>query len=84
MKTYQVYEGGTDKHDNQYYNLIATYLDKDKALAHSKQIAESNKYPGDELEYGEYDNGKCLSWSVYDGFDAPVFLAEVREIDITE
>jgi len=82
MKAYQVYEGGTDKHDNQYYKLIATYLDKDKALAHSQMIAESIQLYGDILEYNEYDNGKCLSWNAHGWIS--ITIAETREINITE
>jgi hypothetical protein len=82
MKAFQVYEGGTDKHENQYYKLIATYLDKDKALAHSKMIAEAVQLHGDTLEYSEYDNGKCLYWEAH-GWTS-VTIAETREIDIIE
>lgn len=82
MKAYQVFKGDTDKHNNQYFELVATYLDKDKALAHGKQIADSTPLYGDNLEYGEYDNGKCFSWTAY-GW-SPVTIADVREIDITE
>ncbi len=31
MKAYQVFEGDTDKHGRQTYNLVATYLDREKA-----------------------------------------------------
>ena len=80
MKAYQVYEGGTDKHDNQYYKLIATYLDKDKALAHSKMIAEAVQLHGDTLEY--HDDDKFPTWIAH-GWSF-VTIAQTREIDITE
>ena len=41
MKAYQVFKGELDKHGRQHYDLMATYLDKERALAHTKQIAES-------------------------------------------
>ena len=80
MKAYQVFEGGTDKHDNQYYKLIATYLDKDKALAHSKMIAEAVQLHGDTLEH--HDDDKYPAWIAH-GWSF-VTIAQTREIDITE
>ena len=59
MKAYQVFKGEQDKHGRQRYDLVATYLDKEKALAHCKQVVESTTLYGDVLEEGEfYGEGK--------------------------
>lgn len=83
MKAYQVHSGEYDKHGRQTYDLVATYLDKDRALAHCKQIAESVPLYGDILEEGEfYGDGKYKSWDAI-GWDR-VTIARFKEIDITE
>ena len=83
MKAYQVHSGEYDKHGRQRYDLVATYLDKEKALAHCKQIAEATPLYGDILEEGEwYGNGKGKSWYAI-GWDR-VIIAKFEEIDITE
>jgi len=83
MKAYQVFEGDTDKHGRQIYNLVATYLDREKALQHCKQIAESTPLHGDVLEEGEfYANGRIKCWSAI-GWES-VDIAQFEEIEITE
>jgi len=83
MKAYQVFSGEQDKHDRQRYDLIATYLDREKALAHCKQIAESTPLHGDVLNEGEFwGEGKYKSWNALGWLC--VTIAEFREIDITE
>jgi len=83
MKAYQVFKGEQDKHGNQRYDLIATYLDRERALQHCKELAESTPLYGDLLEEGEwYGNGKFKSWDAI-GWDR-VSIAEFREIEITE
>jgi hypothetical protein len=83
MKAYQVFKGDTDKHGRQIYNLVATYLDKDKALQHCKEIANSTPLYGDILEECEfYANDKCKSWTAI-GWER-VDIAQFNEIEITE
>lgn len=83
MKAYQVFKGEQDKHGYQRYNLVATYLDKEKALAHCKQIAESTPLYGDVLEEGEfYGEGKYKSWKAI-GLNL-VTIAQFQEIIITK
>ena len=83
MKAYQVFEGDTDKHGRQTYNLVATYLDKEKALQRCKEIAETTQLYGDTLEESEYyANGKCKSWTAI-GWER-VDIARFEEIEITE
>ena len=83
MKAYQVFEGDTDKHGRQIYNLVATYLDREKALQHCKQIAESTPLHGDVLEESEYyANGRIKCWSAI-GWER-VDIARFEEIEITE
>jgi hypothetical protein len=83
MKAYQVFNGEQDKHGHQRYDLVATYLDKEKALAHCKQIAESTPLYGDTLEESAfYGEGKSKSWDAI-GWER-VTIAKFEEIEITE
>lgn len=83
MKAYQVFKGEEDKHGKQYYDLQATYLDRDRALQHCAQIATNTPLYGDTLEEGEfYGEGKYKSWDAI-GWSR-VTIAEFREIEITE
>ena len=82
MKAYQVFEGDTDKHGRQIYELVATYLDKEKALQRCKEIAEATPLYGDVLEESCYANGKVKSWTAI-GWER-VDIAEFREIQIIE
>jgi hypothetical protein len=83
MKAYQIFKGDVDQWDNQHYDLVATYLDRDKALQHCKEIAESTPLHGDILEDGQfYDNGKYKVWTAI-GWSR-VDIAKFEEIEITE
>ena len=83
MKAYQVFKGDVSKNGHQTYDLVATYLDKEKALAHCKQIVESTPLYGDILEECEfYGDGKYKSWDAI-GWER-VTIAQFEEIDITE
>lgn len=83
MKAYQVFKGDVDKHGNQYYNLIATYFDKQRALDHAEKLALETPLMGDRLEFdGWYANGKMASWSAV-GWER-VTISEFSEIDITD
>lgn len=82
MKAYQVYKGDLDKHGRQYYELVGTYLDSQKALDHAKSIAESTPLGDEKLESGFYAKGKCKSWDAV-GWER-VTVAEFREIEIIE
>jgi hypothetical protein len=83
MKAYQVYKGEQDKHGRQHFDLIATYLDKQRALDHAEKIAKETPLYGDILEYdGWYGEGKYCSWSK-GGWEITT-ISQFREIDITE
>jgi hypothetical protein len=82
MKAYQVFRGELDKHGRQHYDLIATYLDKERALAHTKQIVESTPLYGDRLVEMEYGDGKNKCWDAI-GWEI-VTIAQCEEIEITE
>ena len=84
MKAYQVYKGGTDKNDNQHFELVNTYSNKDEAITHGGLVAESYRKHGEELVYVEYNYNKCSCWTIYDELGIPLIVADVREIDITE
>lgn len=89
MKAYQVFKGEQDKHGRQRYDLVATYLDKDRALEHCKKIAEATPlYNDDVLEEGEwYGDGKYKNWNINDptpfGWSS-VTIARFEENHITE
>jgi hypothetical protein len=83
MKAYQVFKGELDKHGHQRYDLIATYLDKDRALTHCKEIVANTPLYGDTLEEGEfYGSGKFKSWDAI-GWERTT-IAQFEEIEITE
>lgn len=83
MKAYQVFKGEQDKHGRQRFYLVATYLDKDRALEHCKQIADTTPLHGDILEEGEFFcDGKYKHWDAI-GWDR-ITIASFEEIDITE
>ena len=83
MKAYQVFKGDLDKHGRQHYDLVATYLDKKKALDHCEKVAKETPLYGDILEFdGWYGNDKYCSWSAI-GWER-VTIAQFEEIEITE
>lgn len=83
MKAYQVFEGDTDKHGRQTYDLVAIYLDREKALQHCKEIAEATPLLGDVLEEGAFfANGRFKCWYAI-GWES-VCIARFAEIEIIE
>ena len=84
MKAYQVFHGENDKHGNQQWDLIATYLNKDKAILHCDTIVATEKlYDGDVIEFNGWSKcGKFATWYVrsweYTG------ICRFEEIEITE
>jgi|694.fasta_scaffold37866_3 hypothetical protein len=84
MKAYQIHKGDIDKHGHVYFELIATYLDKDKAFNHAEIIAKNEPLMHDDLlEFdGWYADSKCASWSIV-GWDR-LTIARFQEIEITE
>lgn len=83
MKAYQVFSGEQDKHGHQRYYLVATYLNKETALEHCRQIAEDTPLYGDILEESEsYGYRKYKSWDAV-GWDR-VTIARFEEIEIIE
>jgi hypothetical protein len=84
MKAYQVFKGDMDKHDRQFHELIATYLDKQKAFDHAETIANETKLFGSELHFdGWYGlKDQIASWSAR-GWDI-VTIAKLEEIYIIE
>jgi hypothetical protein len=81
MKAYQVFECGMNKHDFPYTNLVATYLDYDKAIKHGREIA-LKEAGNDELTLNNSTASKDVYWTVKDW--VIITVAEVKEIDIVE
>jgi len=83
MIAYQVFKGEQDKHGRQQFDLVATYLDKQRALDHAEKIAKETPLYGDVLEFdGWYGKNKYCSWSAR-GWEITT-ISEFREIEITE
>lgn len=83
MKAYQVHLGDTDKHDRHYYELKATFLNKDKAIEYaSKLVAEVPLYDDDLIECEWNDKGNYKLWMTHGWSYHNLCL--VQEIDITE
>lgn len=83
MKAYQVFKGDTDKHGNQQYDLVATYLDRERAIAHAQKVADETPMYGDILVEGEWS--KCERYKTWwaHGWEW-VGIARFEEIEITE
>lgn len=60
MKIYQVYSGDTDKHGRQTEDYLATYLDKEKALEHCRQIVAALVEKGEHIEEGKWGKEDSL------------------------
>ena len=84
MKAYQVYRGEENKHSYQDdYELVATYLSKEKALEHSQKIVDETPLYGDNLiDDGWYGDGKYRSWTAQ-GWTF-VCICRIEEIEIIE
>jgi hypothetical protein len=82
MKAYQVFTGYTDKHDRQYYELLATYFDKDRALHHCRRLAEEETQRGELVEERPTKDGKRIGWYVI-GWES-VRVVKFSEIEIIE
>ena len=84
MKAYQVNKGYLDKHGRQQYELVATYLDKQKALEHCEKIVkETPLYNEDIINFdGWWGGGKYASWSILNWEQETI--ARFEEIEITE
>jgi len=79
MKAYQVFSGDLDKYDDQYYDLQATYLNKQHALEHCEQIVAKD-IDGKDAKKIEKDN--WVAWIV-EGWHI-VTICKMEEIEITE
>ena len=83
MKAYQVFRGDFDKHGRQRFDLVATYLDRQRAIDHTEKIAQETPLHGDVLEFdGWWAENKYCSWSAI-GWEK-VVLSQFEEIEITE
>ena len=81
MKAYQVFKGDTDKHDHQTWELMVTYLSKDRALEYANKMVSETKLYGDTLVVGDWKNDSqywyAHGWSY-------IGICRVDEIEITE
>lgn len=83
MKIYQVYNGYTNKHNFQSYDLEGTYLSKDKALEHANQIVE--KLKDEQPKECDWYIGKDYCFKTWDVIDwDTVTICKVEEIEVIE
>jgi hypothetical protein len=82
MKAYQVFNGDIDKHDRPYYELLATYFDKDRALHHCRRLAEEEAQRGELVEEHPTKDGKSIGWYAV-GWES-VGVVKFSEIEIIE
>ena len=82
MKAYQVFTGESDKHGRQRFDLVSTYLDRDRALTHCKKLIDLAKLQGEMIEESEFFcDGMYKDWDAL-GWDR-VTLVRFMEISIT-
>jgi hypothetical protein len=83
MKAYQVHKGDENKHGFQEYELVKTFLNKEKAEQFAKEMVEATPLHGDILHEEEWSkDGKYKSWTAQGwGF---VCICRIEEIDIEE
>jgi hypothetical protein len=83
MKAYQVFTGDTDKHDNQRYDLVATYLDKELALEHCKKLVDETPLYGEQLIENDFNESNGIKdWDTR-GWNITT-IVRLKEISITE
>ncbi len=84
MKAYQVFEGEYEEMgDYTHFELVATYLNKERALEHCRKLAEEYPLCGDQLIESDFNEKYGIKdWDVR-GWDI-VTIVRFKEIDITE
>lgn len=85
MKAYQVFKTNFHRVDERRYELVATYLDKQRALDHIEEIAKNVPLKeGETLVDGKwYNGGTYKSWLI-NGKWTTLTASSVQEIEITE
>lgn len=81
MKAYQVFSGHLDERSLQYYTRQATYLDYQRAFAHSLELLHENTLWEEQVVEQEFEEG--LLWYV-DRNGVPVVLAKLEEVFVTK
>lgn len=83
ITAYQVFKGDNDKHDRQTWELIGTYLNKDKAEELAHKIVNDTPLYGDKLiDEGWGKDESYRVWSA-NGWDY-VGICKIKKIEITE
>jgi len=81
MKVFQVFSGHLDEHSLQYFTRQVTYLDKQRAFAHSLELIHESSLEGEQVAEQEFEEG--LMWYV-DRNGGPVVLAKLEEVLVIE
>lgn len=83
MKIYQIYSGDTDKHGRPTQTYLATYLNRDEALAHCDEIINRLKAEGEIIEEypwgGEESTEKGITWIAKGWDDITICFLYERE-----
>ena len=83
ITAYQVFKGDTDKHDRQIWELLGTYLNKDKAEERADKIVSDTELRGDNLiDEGWAKNDLYRIWMAH-GWDY-IGICKINKIEITE
>ena len=79
MKAYQVFKGELDSNEITQWDLVATYLNKDKALEHANKIVDEADPVNNEIIGGEWtDDGKYwyeIGWTM-------TGICKIKEIEV--
>lgn len=79
VKAYQVFKGELDKHDKQQFELVATYLSRDRAMEHCEKIVKEDP---DGKDAESTIREKYAVWLVKGWYY--VDICKMEEITITE
>ena len=83
ITAYQVFTGDEDKHGRQTWELLGTYLNKDKAEEHANKIVSETELRGDNLiDEGWEKCGSYRMWMAH-GWDY-IGICKINKIEITE
>ena len=83
ITAYQVFTGDTDKHGRQTWELLGTYLNKDKAEEHANKIVSETELRGDNLIAEEWAKDDLYRIWMAHGWDN-LGICKINKIEITE
>ena len=84
MKAYQIFTGEyMETGDYTHFELVATYLDKERALKHCEELVEKTPLYGEKLIENDFNEITGIKdWDTY-GWNIST-IVRLKEIDIIE